>query len=70
MPHSAGAGHTLQAAAAPAAAEHLWHSFLDVNPTAVGVLVGLYQQVAEVLSKGNKFFWQTNHYERPIHTEP
>ena len=26
-----------------------WHSFLDVNPTAVGVLVGLYQQVAQAL---------------------
>ena len=24
-----------------------WHSFLDVKPTAVGVLVGHYQQVAQ-----------------------
>ena len=28
-----------------------WHSFLDVNPTAVGVLVGLYQQVARALMR-------------------
>ena len=28
-----------------------WHSFLDVNPTAVGVLVGLYQQVAQALMR-------------------
>lgn len=28
-----------------------WHSFLDVNPTAVGMLVGLYQQVAQALMR-------------------